>query len=206
MMMAFLTKKQKGIYDYLKEYIGDKGYAPSIQEICEYFGTTSLSTMHKQLVTLENKGFIKRTPNMKRAIELIKEESNEIDPLEIPVMGIVSENNPIETTKMIEYMRLPDRITHGRRVYMLEVKGKAYEGEKISSGDYVIIESTARFKSDQIALIRLDKNNTTLRRIWKDKGKIKLALKNPDIKTMVFDESEIKILGVVVGVFRCFVD
>jgi repressor LexA len=205
-MMAYLTKKQKSIYDYLKEFIGDKGYAPSIQEICEYFGTTSLSTMHKQLVTLENRGFIKRTPNMKRAIELVKDESTEIDPLEVPVMGIISEANPIETTKMIEYMRLPDKVTRGKRVYMLEVKGKAYEGEKISNGDYVIIESTAKFKNDQLALLRLDKNNTTLRRIWKDKGKINLALKNPNIKTIEIDESELKILGVVVGVFRSFIE
>ena len=206
MMMAYLTKKQKGIYDYLKEYIGDKGYAPSIQEICNHFGTTSLSTMHKQLVTLENKGFIKRTPNMKRAIEFIEEEKSDIDPFEVPVMGIVSEGNPIETSGMIEYMRLPDKVAKGRRVYMLKAKNDCFENEKFLKGDYVIIESTSNYKSGQIILTRLGKNNTTLRRITKKKDKITFHAPNPNSESIEAEESKIKILGVVIGIFRSFVE
>ena len=70
--MTLLTKKQKSIYDYLKEYIGKNGIAPSIKEICDHFGTTSVSTMHKQLMALEKKGYIRRIPKMGRAIELIE--------------------------------------------------------------------------------------------------------------------------------------
>ena len=101
--MIYLTKKQKGIYDYLKSYIDKHGYAPCIQEICDHFGTLSLATVHKQLVTLENRGLIKRVPNMKRAIELVNKESSDMNPLDVPVMGIVTEGAPIETTSRIDY-------------------------------------------------------------------------------------------------------
>ncbi|MBU1626665.1 transcriptional repressor LexA, partial [bacterium] len=170
-------------------------------------GTTSLSTMHKQLVTLENKGFIKRHPNMKRAIELSKEEDmSEQDRIEIPCMGLISEGNPIETPGSIEYMKLPDKMTKGRRVFMLKAKGKAYEGEKIINGDYLIIESTTTFKNFNLVLISNDPQNTTLRRITKEKGKINLYLANPAVKKEVLDESEVKIMGVVIGVFRSLVE
>jgi repressor LexA len=206
-MMTYLTKKQKGIFDFLKEYITDKGYAPSIQELCDHFGTTSLSTMHKQLVTLENKGFIKRSPNMKRAIELAREdEKGDQDRLETPCMGMLSEGNPVGTTGMIEYMKMPDKLVKGKRVFMLKVSGNAYESENIENRDYLIIESTTTYKNFNLVLLTLDPHNTTIRRITKERGKVTLALANPNVKPVVLDESEVKILGVVIGVFRCLVE
>jgi repressor LexA len=202
-MMTFLTKKQKGIFDYLKEYITEKGYAPSIQEICDHFGTTSLSTMHKQLVTLENKGFIKRSPNMKRAIELSKnEEKNSSDRIETPCMGTISEGNPIGTTGMIEYMNLPDRLVKGKRVFMLRVNGNDFECENIENKDYLVIESTTQYKNYNLVLLTLDPHNTTIRRITKERNIITLSFPDPKIKSIEFADQEIKILGVVIGVFR----
>jgi len=205
--MIFLTKKQKGIYDYLKEYINDNGYAPSIKEICDYFGTKSIATMHKQLITLENKGLIRRTPKMKRAIELVESEEKapDNDFIEVPVMGIVTEGAPIETSRMIEYFRLPTQICNERRVYMLEVKGDFYTGELIGDSDYVVIESTTKFDNDQIILISFDKKNVTMRRITKRNGKLILHPSNPEIEQKIVDESEIRILGVVVGVIRNYI-
>jgi repressor LexA len=202
--VIFLTKKQKGIYDFLKEYIGEKGYAPSIKEICDYFGTTSIATMHKQLITLENKGLIRRTPKMKRAIELVESENKnpELDLMEVPVMGTVTEGAPIETSRMIEYFKLPVQLRKERRVYMLEVKGDFYSGELIGDGDYVVIESTSKFDEGQLLLLSFDKKNVTMRRVSKTKGKIIIHPSNPKMEQKKLDESEIRILGIVIGVIR----
>jgi repressor LexA len=204
--MTLLTKKQKGIFDYLQDYIGEKGYAPSIKEICDHFGTTSVSTMHKQLLSLEQKGWIKRIPKMSRAIELVERKSEETDVSEVPVMGSVSEGKPIESTKMIEYMRLPENLSKSRRVYMLEVVGDFFKDILIGNGDYVVIESKNEFKNDQIVLIRLDKKNITLRKVSKEGSKILIHPLNLYMKENIVDELEIKILGVVLGVIREYLD
>ncbi|MBU1626611.1 transcriptional repressor LexA, partial [bacterium] len=202
--MIFLTKKQKGIYDFLREYINENGYAPSIKEICDFFGTRSIATMHKQLITLENKGLIRRTPKMKRAIELVdtEEKSPDIEFVEVPVMGIITEGSPIETSRMIEYYRLPVQLCKERRVYMLEVKGDFYSNELIGDGDYVVIESKSKFDDNQIVLLNLDKKNVTIRKITRKKDKLFLHSPNPKIDEKTMDESEIRVLGVVIGVFR----
>jgi len=202
--MIFLTKKQKGIYDFLKEYIGEKGYAPSIKEICDHFGTRSIATMHKQLITLENKGLIRRTPKLKRAIELVESEERktDLDFVEVPVMGVVTEGAPIETSRMIEYFRLPTQLCKERRVYMLEVKGQFYTGELIGDGDYVVIESKSKFNDGQIVLLTLDKKNVSMRRVSRKKDKLVLHSPCPSIKQKEVNESDARILGVVIGVFR----
>ncbi|MBU1628419.1 transcriptional repressor LexA [bacterium] len=200
--MILLTKKQKGIFDYLEEYIGEKGYAPSIKEICDHFGTTSVSTMHKQLLALEQKGYIKRIPKMSRAIELIEKKSEETVLTEIPVMGSLTEGKPIESTEMIEYLRLPEKFSKGRRVYLLKVVGNFFSEMLIGDGDYVVIESKTDFMDGQIALIRLDKRNITLRKVSMEGGKIKIHPLNLEREEKFVDEPEVIILGVVIGVIR----
>ena len=204
--MILLTKKQKSIYDYLNEYIVDKGYAPSIKEICDHFGTTSVSTMHKQLIALEKKGYIKRIPKMSRAIEMVEKKLEEPDFTEVPVMGTVTEGAPIESTKMIEYIKIPDKLSKGRRVYMLEVKGDFFQDLLIGSGDLVAIESKSEVDDGKIALIRLDKRNVTLRRISKKKGKIIIHPANHEMEEKVVEESGVKILGIVIGIIRDYLE
>ena len=205
-MMAFLTKKQKSIYDYLKEYIGDMGYAPSIKEICDHFGTTSVSTMHKQLTALENKGLIRRTPKMRRAIELVDTKEDKPDITEIPIMGTFTEGAPIETVNMIEYIRLPERLSRGKRVYILEVKGDFFTGELIGDGDLVVIESKSEIEDGRIALIHLGKRNVTLRRVTRDRNKFILHSPGAGILEKKVDVTVVKILGVLIGVMRDYLE
>jgi repressor LexA len=103
---------------------------------------------------------------------------------------------------MIEYMKLPEKVTKGRRVYLLEVKGDFFQDEFITNGDYVVIESTNKFKDGQIALVRLSENNVTLRRVTREKGQMILHPLNSDTKPKTADENNVKILGVVIAVFR----
>ena len=203
--MVAPTKKQKLVYDFLEEYIKKYGYAPSIKEICDHFGTTSVGTMQKLLVTLHEKGMIKRDPKKKRAIELIKKDEPEKDDREIPVIGCLSENAPIENYEMVKFMKMPEEISLKKYTYILKVKGDFLSGEKIWNGDYIIIESKDEANDDEQVLIRLEKKHVTLRRILKENKKFILQPTNPEMKTLVVKETDVKILGVMIGVFRyCF--
>ena len=144
---------------------------------------------------------------MKRAIELVEseEKNTDTDFIEVPVMGLLTEGAPIETSRMIEYFRLPVQLCKERRVYMLEVKGDFFSNELIGDGDYVIIESTSKFDDNQIVLISIDKKNVTMRRTTKDKNNLVLHPPNPNTKEKTVEESDIRILGVVVGVFRNYI-
>ena len=93
--MIAITKKQKEVFDFLKVYINKNGYSPSIKEICDHFGTTSLSTMNKLLSTLDKKGLIKKTPRKKRSIELVDRENTQMNMTE--VTGKQSTNSTLLT-------------------------------------------------------------------------------------------------------------
>jgi len=205
--MTLLTKKQKDIFDYLREYIGDKGFAPSIKEICDHFGTTSVSTMHKQLMALEKKGYIRRIPKMQRAIELVDRRADETEFTEVPVMGTVREGAPIESVNMIEYHRLPDKFSKGSRIYMLEVKGDFFEGMLIRNGDLVVIESKSELQNgEQLALVRLDKRNVTLRRVSKNQDKVIIHSLSSGFENHTLDMSSVKFLGIIIGIIRDYLD
>jgi repressor LexA len=130
----------------------------------------------------------------------------DLDFMEVPVMGAVTEGAPIEITKMIRYMRLPIELCREKRVYMLEIKGNFFTSELIGNGDYVVVESVSKFDDNQIVLISIDKKNVTLRRISREKNKLTLHPPSPEIKEKTVDESEIRILGVVIGVIRNYLE
>ena len=105
----FITKRQKEIYQYLKEHIRDKGYAPSIAEIGKQFKLSSPATVHKHLVHLESKGLILKHQHLSRAIEIVDERSIDVSPREYTVLGHIVAGKPIEVLENREVMSfLPD--------------------------------------------------------------------------------------------------
>ncbi len=93
----YLTKRQKEIYQYLKEHIQTMGYAPSIMEICAEFNLSSPATVHKHLTHIEEKGLIRREQNLSRAIELVEEEMAAFP--EFQLLGHIMAGQPIEFTE-----------------------------------------------------------------------------------------------------------
>ena len=135
----FLTKRQKEIYQYLKEHIRDKGYAPSIAEIGKQFKLSSPATVHKHLVHLESKGLIRKHQHLSRAIEIVDERSIDVSPREYTVLGHIVAGKPIEVLENREVMSfLPD--PENKNVFVLRVKGNSMIEDHIKDGDYVIVE------------------------------------------------------------------
>ena len=120
-----LTKRQREILDYLTEYSEQNGYAPSFEEIAKQFNYNSLATVHEHLSNLERKGYIKRSYNESRAIEILPSDANP-RAVELPLLGSVAAGMPIEAVVTQETIAVPeDFVSRGDSHYVLRVRGNS---------------------------------------------------------------------------------
>jgi len=195
-----LTKRQREIYEYLKNHIRSRGYAPSIVEIGKQFHLTSPATVHKHLAHLENKGLIQKQKNLSRAIEIIPEPSNT---LSYPVLGEVAAGKPIEALDQREVVDLlPD--TEGKDVFVLRVQGNSMIEDHIQNGDYVIVEKRNVAENGETVVALIDNNQATLKRFYRENNRIRLQPAHPDMKPIFVREGDFAIQGIVISVLRKF--
>jgi len=195
-----LTKRQREIYEYLKNHIRSRGYAPSIVEIGKQFHLTSPATVHKHLAHLENKGLIRKQQNLSRAIEIIPEPSNT---LSYPILGEVAAGKPIEVLDQREVVDLlPD--TEDKDVFVLRVQGNSMIEDHIQNGDYVIVERRNVAENGETVVALIDNNQATLKRFYRENNRIRLQPAHPDMKPIFVREGDFAIQGIVISVLRKF--
>lgn len=193
-----LTKRQREIYEYLKEHILSRGYAPSIVEIGEQFQLSSPATVHKHLTHLEQKGLIRKQHNLSRAIEVVEKPSREY-----PVLGNIAAGKPIEALDNREVMALlPD--AGDKDIFILRVKGNSMIEDHIKDGDYVIVERRDAAENGETVVALIDNDRATLKRFYREKGRVRLQPAHPDMKPIIVRDGDFAIQGVVVGVLRKF--
>jgi repressor LexA len=199
----YLTKKQKAVYDYVKEYIDKNGFAPSVQEMCNFFGKASLNTMHKYLVTLEEKGLLKRTPYKNRSIELVEDPFNQHSIFDIPVLGYITDGLPILPSDSVKFMKVPEILMRGKHTYLLIVKGNYLVGECIMDGDFVLVESKNVADNGDLVIMRSSAENVTVRKVFKKKEYTMLQLNAPGMEPeIISNDTDLEVNGVIIGVFR----
>ena len=193
--------KQKEIYEFLKTYTENKGYPPSVREICEAVSLKSTSTVHGHLKRLEKKGLIKRDPTKPRALEIVELNSTKREMLNIPIVGKVTAGLPILATENIEdTFSLPlDFIKHDRELFMLKVTGDSMINAGIREGDLAIIEQTNAALNGEI-VVALIENEATIKRFFKEKDSIRLQPENDAMAPIIVDDCSI--LGKLVGLLR----
>jgi repressor LexA len=197
-----LTKRQRQVYEYLKDHIRSRGYAPSIMEMAKEFGVTSSATVHKHLETLEKKGLIRKTGHLSRAIEVIEEPESVLSQ-EYPVLGHIVAGRPIEVLENREVVSLmPDAMD--KDVFVLRVKGNSMIEDHIQDGDYVIVENRNTAENGEIVVALLDNDRATLKRFFREGRQIRLQPANSDMAPIIVKRGEFKIQGVVIGVMRKF--
>ncbi|MBS6888296.1 transcriptional repressor LexA [Clostridium paraputrificum] len=201
MVMLESKDKQKEIYEFLKTYTENKGYPPSVREICEAVSLKSTSTVHGHLKRLEKKGLIKRDPTKPRALEIVELNSTKREMLNIPIVGKVTAGLPILATENIEdTFSLPlDFIKHDRELFMLKVTGDSMINAGIREGDLAIIEQTNAALNGEI-VVALIENEATIKRFFKEKDSIRLQPENDAMAPIIVDDCSI--LGKLVGLFR----
>jgi repressor LexA len=198
-----LTKRQSEILKYLQEHIRDRGYAPSFEEIAEHFSFQSLATVHEHLTNLERKGYIHRTHNESRAIEVLPPKGHS-GATEIPLLGKVAAGSPIESIMNGETIAVPDQLLPRRGPnYALKVQGESMIDEHIMDGDFVVVHGKQAADNGEMVIALVNGSEATVKRFYREQGGwIRLQPANPAMQPMRFQERDVLIQGVVVGVIR----
>ena len=199
--MQPLTKRQREILDFLNEFIEHNGYAPSLEEVGRRFGLSSLATVHKHLTNLQEKGFIKRAWNRSRSVELVPTRVG-TRAVDLPLLGNVAAGVPIEAVVSTETVAVPENLVGKRETYALRVRGDSMIDEQIRDGDVVIVEDRKTADNGEMVIALLRGTEVTLKKFYRDNGRIRLQPANERIQPLVVDANLVQIQGVVVGVVR----
>ena len=195
-----LTKRQREIYEHLKDHIRNRGYAPSIAEIGKQFNLRSPATVHKHLSHLEEKGLIRKQQNLSRASEVVPEPG---DAMSYPLLGEIAAGKPIEALDQREVVDLlPD--SKNKDVFVLRVKGNSMIEDHIQNNDYVIVERRNVAENGETVVALIDNDRATLKRFYRENGRIRLQPAHPNMKPIYVREGDFTIQGVVISVLRKF--
>lgn len=200
-----LTKRQREILTYLGTYSDNYGYAPSFEEIAEEFNYNSLATVHEHLSNLERKGYIKRSYNESRAIEILP---SQVYPkaIELQVLGTVAAGVPIEVATPGESICVPDSfVRKSGNHYVLRVRGQSMIDAQINDGDMVVVNERQSADNGEMVIAMMHGNAATVKKFYRERdGRIRLQPANETMEPLYVHENDISIQGVVVGVLRRF--
>lgn len=198
-----LTRRQRQILSFLEDQIRTNGFAPSFEEIARKFSFSSLATVHEHLTNLEKKGYITRTHNESRSIQLVTQPGF-AGATELPLLGQVAAGEPIEAVSAPETIPVPnDLIPRRGSSYVLKVRGQSMIDEHIDDGDYVVVHSRNTANNGEMVIALIDGNSVTLKRYYRESGGwIRLQPSNDASPPIRANEEDVMIQGVVVGVIR----
>jgi repressor LexA len=200
-----LTKRQKEILDFITGFIDENGYAPSFEEIAHSFGYSSLATVHEHLSNLERKGYIRKSYNESRSIEMVPEEGT-VSALELPLLGTVAAGLPIEAIKTNESLAVPlDMARPGKDNFVLKVQGNSMIDEQIRDGDYIVVSSQSTASDGEVVVALVGGDSATVKRLYREPGnRIRLQPANASMDPIFVNADEVAVQGVVVGLIRRF--
>ena len=202
--MTQITKRQKEALDFITAYRKKNGYAPSLEEIRDHLGLSSVSTAHHHVKALTAGGFLQRDRNAPRGMRVPATE----EMVQIPLMGLIAAGMPIaalETREIIAVPRnhLPRDITN---IYALKVTGTSMIDENINDGDIVLVrhQTTAHNGEKVVALI--EHNDVTLKTFFAERGHIRLQPANKKMEPIIVRHGNtgFAIQGVVIDVIKKF--
>ena len=195
-----VTKRQKEILDFIKDFIDREGYSPSMEEIAAHFHFASLNAVFKHLEALRLRGYLHREPNRARSIELA-ENSAAIRAL--PLLGRVAAGKPIEAISTPETLPVPEGLLPGRGdYYSLRVQGDSMIEEHIEDGDYVIVKAGDQAVNGEMVVALVDQESVTLKRFFREGALVRLQPANQTISPIILPAESVKLQGVVVGLIR----
>ncbi len=201
--MEELTKRQSQVFEYIKDYMQEKGYSPCVREICEAMNLKSTSTAHAHLTKLEKKGYISRNPAKPRTIMILVDDNTvKVRMVSVPVVGNVAAGVPITAVENIdEYLSLPYSLLGSDDVFILNVKGDSMIDAGILDKDKIIAQKQQHAQNGDIVVAMMDEE-ATVKRFFKENDQIRLQPEN-DKYSPIFTK-QIDILGKVIGVLRMF--
>jgi len=201
-----LYKKQRQILNFISQYIQLNGTSPTLQEIADAMGLSSLATVHEHLQALAKKGVIKRFEGAVRGIEVIDEAfSTTINAIELPIVGYIAAGEPIDAIEnpINTVLVSADLISKTKRCYVLQVRGDSMIDEGIFDGDNVVLQHQETANNGDIVVALLDNGFATLKKFYNENnGKVRLQPANKKMQPIIVKANEMKIQGKVTGIIR----
>ena len=211
-----LTRKQKELFEFLIKYISKNEIAPSFEEMKNAVNLKSKSGIHRLIISLEQRGFIKRLKHKARAMEITKSLNNNFinndritrqsnkNPISIPLLGSIAAGSPIEAIENTdEFIDVPSSFISSTNQYFgLKVNGQSMIENGIYDGDIAIIKKTNYVQNGKIAAVLTVENEVTLKTIKIQNSKIYLIPANNNYQEKVFNLNDVQIQGVLSGLIR----
>ena len=200
-----ISKKQQEILDYMKNEILNRGFPPSVREICEAVNLKSTSSVHSHLEALEKNGYIRRDATKPRAIEIIDDNFNLVrrEVVNVPLVGTVAAGQPILAVENIDaYFPIPAEYMPNEQSFMLTVKGDSMINAGIFDGDQVLVKQQSTAENGDMVVALID-DSPTVKTFYKENGYYRLQPENDNMEPIIIT-GNLKILGKVFGVFRFF--
>jgi repressor LexA len=206
-MPAVLYPRERQVLEFVTQFSQRYGYAPTLKEIGNALGMNSVATVHEHIAHLRDKGYIRKLDGAARGLELVKDMYHTTDKpgaVELPVLGFIAAGAPLEPyTDPNSYLSVaPWMVTSDKPAYVLQVKGDSMIEEGILDGDFVVIQHQNDAKNGEIVVALLPNGLATLKKIYFEKDRIKLAPANSAMSPIF--TTHVKIQGRCVGVIRKF--
>lgn len=200
-----LTKRQTDVLNFLKKYIADHGYPPTIREICDGVKLSSPATVFVHIKNLEKNGYVKSSNNKFRTLELLVDnefDNKSEDIVKVPLLGKVTAGSPITAIETPnEFFDLPAALVpKTEEVFTLHVSGESMINAGIFDNDYVIIQRQNTAKNGDIVVAMTEENEVTLKRFYKENDHIRLQPENDTMAPIILPNCTI--LGKAIGLYR----
>lgn len=202
-----LTRRQREIFEFIRDFVKRNGYSPSLEEIGSHFGLSSVATVHKHVHHLVEKGFLQKAWNRSRSVEPVEEVASEAPDLAtLPVLGTVAAGSPIEAIEddgATERVSVPtEMVSRPGETYVLRVRGESMIDEQIRDGDMVVVESRKQARNGDTVVAIVGGSDATLKRFYKKGDQVRLVPANPDMQPIEVHAGEVEIRGVLKGLLR----
>ncbi len=208
-MPGVLYKKEREVLDYLAHFQKIHGYSPTLAEIAKATSHKSVSTVHTLIRSLVDKGYVQKVDGNTRTLKIIDEKvkltlTGSQPAIELPLMGYIAAGKPLEpySDPSATFYISATMLTGNKTAYVLQVKGNSMIDDGIFDGDYVVIEKTNQAINGDIVVAIVDDNLATLKKFYKENGKVILRPANADMEPIY--PSQLTIQGKVVGLVRRF--
>jgi repressor LexA len=194
------NNKAKEVFRYIKTHIQERGFPPSIREICRAFNFSSPRAGQKYLEALEEQGHIART-SKSRGIKILTEQLFS-QTITLPLLGYIAAGAPIEVVEQAEEMEVPSTLVGRKPCYVLQVKGNSMIEDHILNGDFIVVEKCETADEGEVVVALVNREAATLKRIYREKSRIRLEPANSKMKPIYV--KDVAIQGKVRGLFRKF--
>ena len=196
------TPRQKEILEAVRSLTAERGAAPTLGQIASRVGLASVSTVHKHLELLEERGLVRRRRKGRlQAIDLLP-QARRGSAVAVPLLGRIAAGLPIEAIADERAVPLPGSLVARNRTYVLEVRGDSMVQEQILDGDYVVVEDRRTPKNGEVVVALIDGREATLKTFRRERGRVRLQPANPSMQPIVVRPDSLQIQGVVRGVLR----